>query len=445
MQDITNENKLKAGWDIATKLGGKVIGAAKDAATYPFQKKGFTNPVDATTAKNMSSSARTQADIAALQKSKIDAVRSDKFTPDQLDDIDRKISNLKSTQRQIDIDNFGARKGKGGTDVPNIPDKIPTPDKFRSGQQIIRKGTVPALAVGGVEAGYRQASSSEANPAGDSLTGLAADTIGQGVRSIVKAPFQAAGSALTNPDAVKAAAQEEPADTNTDYANIPAKESIADILKLSGQRPITERDSTSGLVKVKAITTLTESQDLAECGGMMSAPTSMPHTPATISINATAGSGEEVANMLASIMKLAGVREVTPNMLGGDQMPMPVLKSLDIISRADDDSMNGMDDMSGIEVVGGDEMTHHDHDHEHKDFEGELEEQGEEYANAPADPTKVPAFDSNKMADMRNYIDMAEIPAGAPGDNRLPKEEEQIRETKTVDLFQAYQSYKNGQ
>jgi hypothetical protein len=57
----------------------------------------------------------------------------------------------------------------------------------------------------------------------------------------------------------------------------------------------------------------------------------------------------------------------------------------------------------------------------------------------------VPAFDSNKMADMRNYIDMAEIPAGAPGDNRLPKEEEQIRETKTVDLFQAYQLYKNGQ
>ena len=42
-------------------------------------------------------------------------------------------------------------------------------------------------------------------------------------------------------------------------------------------------------------------------------------------------------------------------------------------------------------------------------------------STTPNDPTNVPKFDSNNMADMRNFIDMAQIPAGAPGDNKLPK------------------------
>ena len=110
MHDITNENKLdevnlKKGWDVATKLGGKALDATVDAFSYPFKKKGFSNPADATTVNQVNTSARTQADIAALQKSKLDAVKSDKFTPDQLADIDRRIDNLQQTQKNIDIKN----------------------------------------------------------------------------------------------------------------------------------------------------------------------------------------------------------------------------------------------------------------------------------------------------------------------------------------------------
>lgn len=58
-------------------------------------------------------------------------------------------------------------------------------------------------------------------------------------------------------------------------------------------------------------------RDLAECG-----PTEMirgmgqSNVPANISI--TAGSGEELSNMLTSIMKLAGVEKVTPDHLGAE-------------------------------------------------------------------------------------------------------------------------------
>jgi hypothetical protein len=66
----------------------------------------------------------------------------------------------------------------------------------------------------------------------------------------------------------------------------------------------------------------------------------------------------------------------------------------------------------------------------------------------PNDPTDVPKFDPNKMADMRNYIDMAQIPAGAPGDNKLPKEEPKLQESSIVDtsadLFKAYEAFKNS-
>jgi hypothetical protein len=60
----------------------------------------------------------------------------------------------------------------------------------------------------------------------------------------------------------------------------------------------------------------------------------------------------------------------------------------------------------------------------------------ETYDNSPADPTKVPKFDPNSMADMRNKIDMAEIPPGAPGDNRLPKKKEE----ESMDPFSAFES-----
>jgi len=152
--------------------------------------------------------------------------------------------------------------------------------------------------------------------------------------------------------------------------------------------------------------------------GMMG---STPNTPATLNISATAGSGEEVANMLASIMKLAGVRDVTPDMLGGATPPMPMVKAIDIISRDTHDTMNEPE---------GD----HEHDHEH---EKPLTGMGEEYANTPADVHDVPDFDSEKMAYQPNDVE-----TGDRMDGNMPKGRPGVTQES---LLQAYSQFKNGQ
>jgi len=424
MHDITNENKFLSGWNVAKKLGGKAVDAAVDTISYPFKKRGFTNPADATTARNMQSSADTASDIAALQKSKLDAVRSDKFTPDQLDDIDRKISNLKNTQTDIDIANFGSRTGKGGVKVPNTPDKVPTPDKFTTGQQIVRKSPIPALAVGGVEGGYRYATGSEEKPGGDSLVGMCANAIGHGYRAIVKAPGQVASSAMTDPDAIDSSAKEAEVDTDTSYLKKESlSENLSDILKLAGTKSITSRDNVSGLTKVKEVTKLNESKQIDECG--MGMPSS-GSTPATISINATASSGEEVANMLKSIMDLAGVKPVTADMLGGPVAPMPMVKAIDIVSAPD-----------------------HDHDHDHDSMDPQEDELNktpltgsmeEEYANTPADPREYDNYDPEKMVFRPNQPGQ-----GDRMDGTMPKGNPGLGEGLAQSLLKEYEAFKNGQ
>ena len=422
MHDITNENKFKAGWDVATKLGGKALDATVDAVSYPFKKKGFSNPADAATAKNVNTSASVGDDIAKLQQSKLNAIRSDKFTPDQLADIDRKIDNLKLTRNEIDIANFGTRKGKGGVDVPNVPTTVPTPDKFTKGQQVVRYGTPTAGVAGGIESGFRYATGSEENPAGDSLIGMAADQVGIGSRAIAKAPFQAADSALTNPDAVDTSAKETEVDTDTSYLKKESlSENLSDILKLAGTKSITSRDNTSGLTKVKEVTKLNESKQIDECGMGMPSNSS---TPATLSINATASSGEEVANMLKSIMDLAGVKPVTADMLGGQMAPMPMVKAIDIVSAPD-----------------------HDHDHDSMDpQEDELNQKPltgsmeEEYANTPEDPTDVPKYDPEKMVFRPNQPGQ-----GDRMDGTMPKGNPGLGEGLAQSLLKEYEAFKNGQ
>lgn len=66
-----------------------------------------------------------------------------------------------------------------------------------------------------------------------------------------------------------------------------------------------------------------ESTSVEECGpmGMMDSMGGMekPSTPA--SMNITAGSGDELANMLATIMQLAGVKQVGADDLGAEHQP----------------------------------------------------------------------------------------------------------------------------
>ena len=73
---------------------------------------------------------------------------------------------------------------------------------------------------------------------------------------------------------------------------------------------------------------------LNECGAMMGSMA--PHTPANISINASAASGTEVASMLRDLMKLAGGESDKPEIAVVSSEPMDTMDSMD--------SMEGMVD-----------------------------------------------------------------------------------------------------
>lgn len=371
-------------------------------------------------------------------------------------------------------------------DAPKVDPEIPAgPSKYDQAKAFAKKHPWPTAAAGLTGAGVVR------KIADPELPGVGAATI-QNIHDVGDMAVSGAerliyGKAVDKPKADSAAPADTPKrglppETDDSIPDTNESMSMATLLKLTGQRPITERDNTMGIIKPKAIQTLTENA-VNECGtGMMGSPSS---TPASLSINATAGSGEEVANMLASIMKLAGVRPVEQDMMPAQNSNMPMMKALQIMGGPDDhmepsapDSMNanlgadeidlevGSDSQSdgdgsvtvrnvdtGEEHVGRDvtepgsiTVRNVDTGEEYKGKEATSEEFSDNFkANTiPNDPTDVPKFDPNKMADMRNFIDMSQIPAGAPGDNKLPKPEPKLQESSLgLDLFKAYEAFKN--
>ena len=217
----------------------------------------------------------------------------------------------------------------------------------------------------------------------------------------------------------------------------PTKESITTILKLSGQRPITERDNVMGIVKPKEIKTLTESADLSECG---MAPMGGSQ-PASLNISASASTGEEVAGMLKAIMQLAGVQPVQQSMMP-QQDNMPMVKALQILGGEKQPIEDGMNAPS----EGHDE---HDHESEYCDACDRPaedcvcdEKTDEEYDNTPADPTDVPVFDPEKMVFRPNQAGQ-----GDRMDGTMPKGIPSMEESGGLaeSLLKAYESFKSGQ
>ena len=100
---------------------------------------------------------------------------------------------------------------------------------------------------------------------------------------------------------------------------------------------------------------------IAECG--MVPPMGTTGTPASFSINATAATGDEVANMLNNIMTLAGVKEVTPH-------DMPVDKPTTGITMAP--PMSGADQMKKMM----DTMNEPSPDGMANDADGQPEDEG---------------------------------------------------------------------
>ncbi len=224
------------------------------------------------------------------------------------------------------------------------------------------------------------------------------------------------------------------ADTDADKKTTPryhpldeSNKLIGEILKLSGQRSITERDNVVGITKPKQIKTLTESAQIAECGGIM--PSSNMSQPASLNISASAGSGDEVAHMLKSIMQLAGLKPVTHDMMPmGDMLPSvsadPVLTNT--ISGSLPEGSCGDCGKNPCECA-----------------------MEETYDNTPEE--RVEPYDPNNMAHVINKIsskDMATTPyqsASNPLSEDPKKEEKKVDENVYHGLFKAYQEFKNSQ
>ena len=164
--------------------------------------------------------------------------------------------------------------------------------------------------------------------------------------------------------------------------------------------------------------TMVKESTVAECGmmpmpgmGIMSSP-SHPHVAANYSINATAATGDEVANMLTQIMTLAGVHKVGDEHMGAEPPAavMTMEPSAGDSMRSVIDKMNpdadeiggeegeeelgpfqGNDDMS---VDQGDIDNDGDHDMDDHEAEEEPEKTPETVDSMPADTQPPHAYDT---------------------------------------------------
>jgi hypothetical protein len=162
-----------------------------------------------------------------------------------------------------------------------------------------------------------------------------------------------------------------------------------------------------------------ESQEIDECGdmpGMGHEHSSMP-----ASINITAGSGEELSDMLSAIMQLAGVHKVGDEHMGAE-MPQATLTAEPMT--VGEPGQSAADSMrSVIDKMHGDE--------------GDEEETDENavYDNTPNDPTDENEFGAEEFASHPNDGD---------GDGENGKKRTMAQPTATYEnLMKEYQQFLN--
>lgn len=169
-----------------------------------------------------------------------------------------------------------------------------------------------------------------------------------------------------------------------------------------------------------------ESTEVAECGMMpemgMSAM-ERPSTPATI--NMTAGSGEELSDMLTTIMSLAGIAHKGHDAEPMGDLPPPAEPEMGPETPAD--TMRGVIDK--LNTAGGEE------DGEEGDEEKTEEEKSGPYDTSPNDPRDVPAFDADQYAHQENQPGQ-----GDRMDGDKPKAYADMNEA-VADLFAQYKQF----
>ncbi len=198
-----------------------------------------------------------------------------------------------------------------------------------------------------------------------------------------------------------------------------------------------------------------------ECGmmGMGEMQPAMPaHPPTPASINMTAGSADELGNLLKDIVSLAGMKpaDAAPMAPPQGEMPPPAEpvtgppESPADSMRSVIDKLNPMDgeeepegDDKEEEPEGDDVSAAHgdvdnDGDHDMDDHDAEKKDNAEEeFDNAPSDPNKPPPFDSNKLSN--------QDPAGHPGvGDRMDGDRPKAFATFEDQLMYEYKKYVRG-
>jgi hypothetical protein len=188
---------------------------------------------------------------------------------------------------------------------------------------------------------------------------------------------------------------------------------------------------------------------VAECGIMpgmeMESPSMVPDRPTTpASINMTAGSGEELGNLLKDIMSLAGMNSQPAPVSGAAPIDNAEPQTLEPVGGGETpaDTMRGVIDklnpMDGDDdgMAGLDRDHDGDHDMDDHDMEKDQEETDEgEYDNSPADPTKKNEFDANEFAHQENQPGQ-----GDRMDGTSPKAYADMNEA-VSDLFAQYKKF----
>lgn len=170
-----------------------------------------------------------------------------------------------------------------------------------------------------------------------------------------------------------------------------------------------------------------ESTEVSECGMMPEmSPMAMdrPSTPATI--NMTAGSGEELSDMLTTIMSLAGIAHKGADAEPMGNLPPPAEPEMGPETPAD--TMRGVIDK--LNTAGGDDEGGEEDDQEKTD-----EEKSGPYDSSPNDPRDVPAFDAEKFAHQENQPGQ-----GDRMDGDRPKAFADMNEA-VADLFAQYKQF----
>jgi len=166
-----------------------------------------------------------------------------------------------------------------------------------------------------------------------------------------------------------------------------------------------------------------EDKALDECGPMgMMGGMETPHQPA--SLNVTAGSGEELGNMLAQIMQLAGMHKVGDEHMGVEP-PQATLTAEPMTV--------------GEPTSAGDQMRSVIDKLNPDSEEGDEEETDEgQYDNTPNDPTDENEFDAEEFANHENQPMGGDVPKDHEHRSRVRNQPTATMEQQLMDEYKKF-------